>query len=526
MPNSKKTVRSKATSGRTGGLLGVTGKKKISRGQLLAVIALVVAIGGYVVFKSLAATSVGSLEAEAMIASGAQIIDDSAASGAKGLKLTTAAPATGTLTTIAPGTSVAVRAKAVACQGNPTVKVMLDGQQVLLASVSSSSWTTLSVSLPVAQAEHAVSIALSNPLEKRKCVRQLLLDEVQVLGSPVAATPTPTPSPEVTPGTSTAPTPEPIPSGFITTSGTNFIKDGQTFKFHGFNSYGMAGCYNGTPYTTTQLDAYFSSLPSNGVTRLWAFRTYGTDRIKTIVDAAARHNQHLILTLADGISSCGELDYAVNGTHSGKTLAYYQSGWKNEWLTWVRTIVPIFKDNPTVMMWETINEPGQRGAIPDLATWQAYFQGTSDAIRALDPNHIISVGANAPGNFGGVSNYNTLMATTNINAVSFHDYAYQYEGGKVVSNNFNVAKAAGVAANKPYYGGEAGQLAGASGCAVTPASRAAYMKAKADAYFAGGIGGLNYWEYAPSRASWVPACAHEMYPGDPIINQVKNYVTP
>jgi hypothetical protein len=318
----------------------------------------------------------------------------------------------------------------------------------------------------------------------------------------------------------------PAGSGFITRSGRNFIKDGQVFKFHGFNSYGMAGCYNGTAYTSAQLDSYFSSLPAHGVTRLWAFRTYGTARIQTILTAAAKYNQHVILTLADTISACGDTDYSVSGDHSGKIAAYYDTGWKNEWSTWVNTIVPLFKNNPTIMMWEVSNEPGVAGQKPTHTVMQAYFKGTSDLIRSLDPNHLITIGANAPGDFGGSSNYISLWGTANIDAISFHDYAYEYEGGTAVSNNYNVAKQASTTHNKPFFGGEAGQPSGASGCAVSLTARAAYMKTKADAYFAGGIGGLTYWQYAPSKASWVANCAYETYPGDPLITQVKNYLIP
>lgn len=366
---------------------------------------------------------------------------------------------------------------------------------------------------------------------KLKQYEDCRFDRIEQKLDQLAAT---TPSASSTGTASTAFTPSPTPtattsaalttsSAFVARSGTNFVKNGQVVKFHGFNAYGMTGCYSGSAWTTAQLEAYFSSLPANGVTRLWAFRSYGTARIQTILTAAAKYNQHVILTLADGISTCGETDYAVSGDHSGKTLAYYQSGWKNEWSTWARTIVPMFRDNPSILMWETINEPGQKGAVPDLATYRTYLQGTTDLVRSLDPNHLIGVGANTPANFGGASNYTSLMGLPNISAVSFHDYAYQYENKAVVSANYNAAKSAATTHNKPFYGGEAGQLAGASGCTVTLSARATYMKSKADQYFAGGIDALAYWQYAPSRASWVSACPHEIYPGDPTIAMVKSH---
>jgi len=326
--------------------------------------------------------------------------------------------------------------------------------------------------------------------------------------------------------------PPPPPSGYVTTSGTNFMLGGKTFQFIGFDAYGMEGCYNGSPWTTAQMDAYFSGLPANGVTRIWAFRSYGTTILGTILNEAAKYHQHLILTLGDDNASCGETDGAVNGNQSGKTTAFYQTGWQSQWLGWVNTVVPMFKTNTSVMMWEVANEPGQKpGTVQSLSTMQAYLQGTSNAIRNDDPNHLISVGANDVSNFGGLSNYEQALNLPNIDAVSFHDYAYEYESGAVVSNNYNNAKTTSQLLHKPFYGGEAGVPSGST-CSnvnyssLTLASRVSYLSTKAHDYLGGGAGGIDFWEYEPARASWVGACAYEMYPGDPMIGAVQGYTLP
>jgi hypothetical protein len=318
-------------------------------------------------------------------------------------------------------------------------------------------------------------------------------------------------------------------SGFVTASGRSFMLNGAAFRFIGFNAYGMAGCYDGSPWTTARLDAYFSKLPANGVTRIWAFRSAGADVIASILTEAAKYNQRLILTLGDDDSACGETDGAVGGAGSGKTKEFYREGWKNRYLAWVNTIVPAFKDNPSIMMWEVANEPGQAGYLPTASEMQAYLKGASDAIRAADPNHLIGAGANYPGNFRGAANYTAVMKLPNIDAVSFHEYSYEYEKGAVVSGNFASAKQASQVVNKPFYAGEVGVRAGAT-CgdvrysSLSLDSRLNFLKQKTDDYFANGIGGVLYWEYEPHRAGWVADCAYEMYPSDPMVPMVQNYV--
>jgi len=320
-------------------------------------------------------------------------------------------------------------------------------------------------------------------------------------------------------------------TGFVTASGTHFVYNGSPFRFIGYNAYGMEGCYNGSIWTTAQLDAYFSSLPANGVTRLWAFQSYGTTPLTQIATEAAKYNQHLIFVLGDDDSYCGETDGSVSGNASGKTLAFYQSGWQGKYLSWVNTVVPIFKNNTAVMMWEVANEPGQAGAKPTLAQWQTYLQGTSDAIRAADPNHLISVGSNTAGNFGGSSNFTSLMGLPNINAISFHDYSYEYENGATVSGNFNTAKQASTQNNKPFYAGEAGVPSGST-CSnsnyttLSLASRTSFLQNKANNYLANGGSGILFWEAEPTQASWVASCAYEIYPSDPLTSIVHNYKLP
>ncbi len=174
-------------------------------------------------------------------------------------------------------------------------------------------------------------------------------------------------------------------SGFVTASGQNFMLSGKVFKFIGFDAYGMSGCYSGSAWTTSQLDAYFSSLPAHGVTRLWAMQDYGTGPINAVLTEAAKYKQHVILTLSNESSTCDSGD----GSSGNKSDSYFQSGYESTLIPWINNIVPMFKNNKSILMWEIMNEPVESNE----STMKSFLQATSNAIREDDPNHLIAVGS-------------------------------------------------------------------------------------------------------------------------------------
>lgn len=311
--------------------------------------------------------------------------------------------------------------------------------------------------------------------------------------------------------------------GFITRSGTNLMLNGKKFQYIGFDAYGISGCRTGTPWTTAQLDGYFSKLPAKSVTRTWAFQYYGTAAVQTILTEAAKYGQYVILTLGDDDSACNDYDGAPSGDGSGKTLAFYQTGWQGAYATWVKTVVPLFKNNTTVAFWEIANEPGNAGASPSAAQMKAYLDGAAALIKSQDPNHLVGTGANYDGN-AGLSDYAYAHSGTDIDLISTHEYAYEYENGAVDSSHIAMARAAAQSLNKPYYVGEAGAPSGQNCLSFSLSARAAYMKQKADDYLSGGAAGIDFWDYEP--ATVVSGCDYDFNASDPMVAAVQNYVLP
>ena len=335
----------------------------------------------------------------------------------------------------------------------------------------------------------------------------------------------------------------PSPSSFVSASGTNLMLNGNIWKFIGFNAYGMEGCWNGTAgkaWTNAELDTYFSGLPPNGLTRIWAEQVFGTSNITNIVAQATKYNQHLILSIGNDDGNCNPTTDDPNQT--GEPLSFYQGGWQTQYVGWVNQIVPLFADNPTVAMWEIANEPGQATAVPE-ATMATYMSGAAAAIKAVDPNQLIESGFNYDGNAnnqnsGNLADYEAVQNSPNINVISFHDYSYDYENKATLSGGFTNAQKASVALNKPFIAGEAGVEAGDSTCTnyLTQSQRVTFFQTKANDYLSGigpsGAGspdasGIMFWVYEPEGSGAI--CAQNNYDitvGDPVLTFVQNYVAP
>lgn len=356
--------------------------------------------------------------------------------------------------------------------------------------------------------------------------------------TPPPSTPTSTPAPVPTP----TPTPTPTSgsdSGFVTASGTNLMLNGSVVKFIGYDAYGMEGCWNGaggSAWTDTQLDTYFGSLPTDGLTRIWAPESYGTSTLTNIVNQASKYHQHLVLSLGNDDGACDPT--ADDPGQSGEPLSFYQGGWKTQYVAWVNKVVPLFANNPTVAMWEIANEPGQSTSVP-TSTMESYLSGAAAAIKAVGPKQLVESGFNDTANAGGsVADYEAVQSSPDLNVISFHDYSFDFEGKATLSGHFTDAQQAAKALNKPFIAGEVGVEAGASNCTayLTQSQRVSYLETKTNDYLKGtgpnGTGSpaasaVMFWDYVPEGAG--PTCSaynYDITPSDPVVSMVQRYVAP
>jgi mannan endo-1,4-beta-mannosidase len=304
--------------------------------------------------------------------------------------------------------------------------------------------------------------------------------------------------------------------GFVYRDGKNLMLNGATYKFVGFNAYGMTGCETGTPWSQAQIDAYFRSLPPASVTRIWAFKQRSSN-LDLVVSRAEAHGQKLVMTLGNGLRNC-ESGTFYTGEDNGATMgtAWFQSGYKGAWMDWVRTAVGKYKNSPAVGMWEVSNEGGHHGSSNSdvsVSVMKPYYDTVSAAIKGIDAQHLVSTGALAAYTYGGESGYQSIHSSANIDVVSFHEY----DGG-TLSNHFPTAIKVANNLNKPLMVGETGQPWGSI---TTGQSRADYLKKRLDGYLAGGAVGVLPWNYGQGNyGGWT------IFPGDASATMVTNYKVP
>lgn len=191
--------------------------RKFSRNYLIVFVLIFALIGGYLIWRTFAATSVGTLEAETMTGATA-IVTDSAASGGKAVKLSNSNAITGTLSATDTINSLVLKARGDQCFGSPAITVSVDGKNVLTANLSSTSWTNYTLTANFASGNHAVSVSFTNPYTKQNknrvmCVRAAVVD---VLTAFHDVTTPPPPSSDTTPPTVSVTS----PTGGTTVSGT------------------------------------------------------------------------------------------------------------------------------------------------------------------------------------------------------------------------------------------------------------------------------------------------------------------
>jgi mannan endo-1,4-beta-mannosidase len=309
--------------------------------------------------------------------------------------------------------------------------------------------------------------------------------------------------------------------GFVYRSGASLMLDGSPYRFVGLNAYGMVGCETGSAWTDAQLDTYFANLPPAAMTRTWAFQPSGTADLDRVVASAQRHGQKLVLVLGNGTNDCDEQTGAVGQPGDGRTAAWYQSGYRANYLPWVRTTVARYQNSSAVAIWEILNEAGYLSNVTfdDLKTM---IDTAARTIKAADPHHLVGTGSLAPFVYGGTDNYRRLHADNNIDVGSLHEYDYD-NAQQIVSDQFPGALAAMNSLDKPLIIGEFGVQAG-NGCPTDPTTRADVIRQKYDAYLSAGAQGVLYWTRGIQDS--YTGCVYDLPPSDPAIAMIKRYEPP
>ncbi|KAG2245976.1 hypothetical protein Bca52824_085604 [Brassica carinata] len=209
--------------------------------------------------------------------------------------------------------------------------------------------------------------------------------------------------------------------GFVSRKGVQFILDGKPFYANGFNAYWLT--YEATdPATRFKITYAFQNATSRGLTvaRTWGFRDGGYRALQTApgrydeltfqgldfaIAEAKRLGIKMIITFVNNYSDFGGRKQYVEWAKSQGQVANSEDDFytnplvKQFFKNHVKTMVDrvntftkiAYKDEPTIMAWELMNEP-QCKADPSGKTLTAWIGEMATYVKSLDSKHLLSTG--------------------------------------------------------------------------------------------------------------------------------------
>ncbi len=198
-------------------------------------------------------------------------------------------------------------------------------------------------------------------------------------------------------------------AGRVRVDGRRFVLDGQPLRFIGANLRELPfyGRSDVLPFTnqgvqTDQLRA-MQEMKMRVVRMHACHRSVSLEDAVPLIGAALdRIQQHGLLAIVVLNDSLGS--FWVPGDerfhrhvlgHLDKMDYFHAGGYKENYLPYVRRMVTAYRDHPAIFAWELGNEYAihpQPASIADGEAFLRFVGSVSTEIRALDPNHLITIG--------------------------------------------------------------------------------------------------------------------------------------
>ncbi|KAJ0039782.1 hypothetical protein Pint_28330 [Pistacia integerrima] len=209
--------------------------------------------------------------------------------------------------------------------------------------------------------------------------------------------------------------------GFVRNRGVHFLLNGNPYYANGFNAYWLMYIAS-DPSQRSKVSTAFHEATSHGLTvaRTWAFSdggyrplqyspgAYNEQMFKGldfVIAEARRHGIKLILSLANNYESFGGKKQYVNWARSqGQYLTSDDDFFRNPvvkgyYKNHIKTVLNRYnsftgihyKDDPTIMAWELMNEP-RCTSDPSGRTIQAWIMEMASYVKSIDRNHLLEVG--------------------------------------------------------------------------------------------------------------------------------------
>jgi mannan endo-1,4-beta-mannosidase len=317
-------------------------------------------------------------------------------------------------------------------------------------------------------------------------------------------------------------------TGFVKSSGTQLLVNGQQWKFAGYN----LPCAQPFQLSADALGAYLDNIKLNSsanVVRVWFFQSNGGPGnwapFDNVIAALKARGMRAIPTLVNEWPTC-------EPTTTQKTLSWYQAGYKQtgdgyplSFRDFATQVAAHYANEPTVAFWQLVNEaeaPSAAGTCDETAAANALRSFSDDmagAIHQVDPNHLVDLGTQGTGQCGtnGSADYRFVHAGA-LGLCEYHDYGNA--GQALPTDGVNLLKeriADCNSLNKPIFVGESGIAGNVQRDGSEPPcpnwpncdvpltfqslqQRATFFQAKIQAANAAGVVGYVIWFKSPFYA--------------------------
>lgn len=222
-------------------------------------------------------------------------------------------------------------------------------------------------------------------------------------------------TPVSTPSTTPSPTPTPSASGsFATTSGIQFVIDGEAGYFPGSNAYWIGFLKN-----NSDVDLVFDHMASSGlrILRVWGFNDVNTaptdgsvyfqlhqdgkstintgkdglQRLDYVVHSAEKHGIKLIINFVNYWDDYGGMNAYMQAYGGGdKTEWFENEDIQTAYQAYVEAVVKRYINSTAVFAWELANEPRCSGC--ETSVLHNWIEKTSAFIKGLDAKHLVCIG--------------------------------------------------------------------------------------------------------------------------------------
>ncbi|GKU85332.1 hypothetical protein SLEP1_g12 [Rubroshorea leprosula] len=208
---------------------------------------------------------------------------------------------------------------------------------------------------------------------------------------------------------------------FVTTRGVQLMFRGSPFYGNGFNAYWLMYMAS-DPSQRSKVSLAFQEARQHGlrIGRTWAFRD-GGDRalqyspgsyneqvfqgLDFVISEAKKHRITLILSLVNNYDDYGGKKQYVNWARErGQSIRsdddfFTNSVVKGYYKNHVKTVLTrrntftgvLYKDDPTIMAWELMNEP-RRQSDQSGKTIQAWITEMASHVKSIDGKHLLEAG--------------------------------------------------------------------------------------------------------------------------------------